>query len=165
MAKTKKKKAEKDTTPKEVVDFEKGITQLYKKNWASAAKTFEGIVEHHPGSALAERARRFIEVCEERTGDSPPATDTYLSAVFAKNAGDLETSKELCSRGGLKGRDERFAYLAAALESLSNNNTEALRLLEKAIEMNPANRVHAFHDPDFADLRADVEAAELFNPN
>ena len=31
MAKTKKKQAEKDTTPKEVVDFEKGVTQLYKK--------------------------------------------------------------------------------------------------------------------------------------
>ena len=162
MGKTKSTKRADDGTPKEVADFERGITQLYKKNWSGASKTFTGIVEHHGGSALAERARRFIEVCEERTGDSPPATDTYLSAVFAKNEGDLETSKELCSRGGLKGRDERFAYLAAALESLSDNNTEALRLLEKAIEMNPANRVHAFHDPDFADLRDDVEAAALF---
>ena len=80
----------------------------------------------------------------------------------AKNEGDFDTALELCARGGLKGRDERFAYLAAAIEGLRENHEEALELLEKAIEMNGVNRVHAFHDPDFQSLRDDPTSDEIF---
>ena len=63
--------------------------------------------------------------------------DPYLTAVVAKNRGDLEAAMESCNRGGLKGKDARFAYLAAAIEGLRGNQDEAAKLLLKAIEMDP----------------------------
>ncbi len=112
---------------------------------------------------MAERSRRYIEVCQRKSNPAKDDDDTYLNAVFAKNAGDLEASMELCSRGGLKERDERFTYLAAAIAALSENHEEAARLLAMAIEMNGANRVHAYHDPDFEGLRSDPELAEILS--
>jgi hypothetical protein len=60
---------------------------------------------------------------------------------------------ELCKRGGRQGKDERFAYLAASIHALRGEHDDALKLLELATEMNPKNRIHAYHDPDFAALR------------
>jgi hypothetical protein len=85
--------------------------------------------------------------------------------VVAKNAGDLDTAIETCNRGGLKGKDSRFTYLAAAVESLRGNREEAAKLLLKAIEMDPSNRVHAFWDPDFADVRKSPDLASIFTPS
>ena len=143
--------------------FAKGVDLIYKKKWSAAEKIFAGISEELPGSTLAERSRRFLSVCKERSNESPDGGDKYLNAVHAKNRGDLDTAMEYCDRGGLKGRDDRFAYLAAAVHGLRENHEEAAKLLEQAIEMNPANRVHAFHDPDFLSLRADPEFAEVFS--
>ncbi len=39
---------------------------------------------------------------------------------------------------------------------------KAAKALGGAIEMNPKNRVHAFHDPDFGELRRSQEYASLF---
>ena len=40
--------------------------------------------------------------------------------------------------------------------------TTARRLLERAIEMDAKNRVHAFWDPDFAEVREDPELGAIF---
>ena len=63
-------------------------------------------------------------------------------------------------RGGRQTRDERFAYLAASIHALREDHEAALRLLDHSIELNPKNRVHAFHDPDFATLRERGEIAD-----
>ena len=163
MTKTKTKKTNsKDDPEKAMKEFERGISLLYERKWKSAQKVFASLAESQPSSPLAERSRRYIDVCVAKTLSSDDGADTYLKAVHAKNAGDLDTALELCSRGGLKGRDERFAYLAAAIEGLRENHEEALELLEKAIEMNGVNRVHAFHDPDFQSLRDDPTSDEIF---
>ncbi len=149
--------------PDAIQVFERALTLLYAKKWSSAETAFASIVEDDGSSIMAERSRRYIEVCQRKTNPAKDDGDTYLNAVFAKNAGDLEASMELCNRGGLKGRDERFTYLAAAIEDLSENHEEAARLLKKAIEMNRANRVHAYHDPDFEGLRNDPKLAEILS--
>ena len=164
MSKTKSAKSKKAAAvPAENQAFERALTLLYQKKWSTAEKAFASIVEAHGGSGMAERSRRYIEVCQRRSNPAEDDGDTYLHAVSAKNAGDLEASMELCNRGGLKGRDERFTYLAAAIEDLSENHEEAAKLLAKAIEMNPANRVHAYHDPDFEGLRSDPVLAEILS--
>jgi hypothetical protein len=73
--------------------------------------------------------------------------------VVAKNRGDYAAVLEVCARGGRRGKDERFAYLAASALALSGDLDEAVKVLQQAIELNPENRVHAFHDPDFRVLR------------
>lgn len=144
-----------------VAKFEKALDRLYKGKWAQADKAFEEIAEADRGSSLAERCGVLQEVCRrnlEETSDE----DLYLSAVMAKNRGDLDAAMDYCNRGGLKGRDERFAYLAATIEALRDNREEARKQLDKAIEMDPASRVHAFWDPDFEPLRDDPDFADLF---
>lgn len=142
--------------------FDKAVEALHKKNWASAQQDFEKVVAAQPGTGLAERSRRYISVCADRRAKPSNDADTYLLAVVAKNRGDFEAAMEACTKGGMKGRDERFAFLAAALESLQERGEEASKQLAKAIELNPANRVHAYHDPDFAFLREDPELATIF---
>jgi tetratricopeptide (TPR) repeat protein len=149
-----------------VARFEKALQLLHREQWDEAGKAFAQVVEGDPGSTIAERSRAFREVCRRKLDRTPPADDDhYLSAVVAKNQGDLDAAAESCNRGGVKGKDPRFAYLAAAIESLRGNREEASRLLLKAIELDPSNRVHAFWDPDFADVRKSPELASLFTPS
>jgi len=164
MAKTKKKtttKQSKDPQREAMKAFERGLDLLYKKKWAAADKVFAVVVEQQPGTTVAERAKRFRDVCANRSADSKVG-DSYLNAVFLKNAGDFEASMEYCNRGGLKGRDERYAYLAASLQVLQENHEEGAKLLLRAIELNPANRVHAAHDSDFLSLSSNPDFAEIF---
>ena len=164
MSRTKSAESKKAAAvPAAIKVFERALTLLHAKRWSGAEAAFASIVDDHGSSIMAERSRRYIEVCQRKSNPAKDDGDTYLNAVFAKNAGDLEASMELCNRGGLKGRDERFTYLAAAIEDLSENHEEAARLLSKAIEMNRANRVHAYHDPDFEGLRSDPELAEILS--
>ena len=166
MAKKKKKKMKVEPSGADaglVSDFEEGLGHLHSGRWATAEKAFRRVAESNGGSSLAERCRRFIEVCERRRSKQPTvAEDAYLSAVIAKNGGDLDEAMEYCNRGGLKGRDQRFAYLAATVEAARGNAAEAVKLLERAIEMDGKNRVHAFWDPDFAEVREDPELNGIF---
>ena len=142
--------------------FEKALQLLHKGQWDEAAKGFTQVVEGSPGSSLAERSRVFREVCRKKLNNEPVAeTDPYLAAVMAKNSGDLDAAMEQCNRGGLKGKEARFAYLAASIEGLRGNQEEAAKLLLKAIELDPSSKVHAFWDPDFADLRKSPDLQPL----
>jgi tetratricopeptide (TPR) repeat protein len=148
-----------------VARFEKALALLQKGQWEEASKAFTQVMEGDPGSSIAERSRVFREVCRKQLDSSPMVeNDLYLQAVVAKNSGNLDGAYEICNRGGLKGKDARFAYLAAAIESLRGNREESSKLLLKAIELDPSSRVHAFWDPDFADLRKSPELQSLFTP-
>lgn len=41
----------------------------------------------------------------------------------------------------------------ASIHAVENRLDEAVQALTKAIELNPKNRIHAFHDADFAEIR------------
>jgi len=73
--------------------------------------------------------------------------------VFEKNRGNYDRALTLAKKGGRSSKDERFAYLEASIHSLEERLDEAAEALQRAIELNGKNRVHAFHDPDFAPLR------------
>jgi tetratricopeptide (TPR) repeat protein len=110
------------------------------------------------------QARRLARVCREKLGGTPKVEDEdpFLTAVYERNRGNLEEALAICSRGGRQSKDERFAYLAASIHSLIGDQEKAAKFLEQAIELNPKNRIHAFHDTDFDNLRADPEYQQLF---
>ena len=82
--------------------------------------------------------------------------------MFEKNRGKLDEALALCKAGGRWSKDERFAYLAASIYTLMEDYEKAASFLELAIDLNPKNRVHAFHDADFEDLRSHPEYRQLF---
>ena len=142
-------------------DFQKACELLAKNKWAQAAKLFEKIAAGAEGLQLADRARQYLAICRSRTEEEDGDSDPYLRAVFEKNQGNLEEALELCRKHGSVKKEERYAYLAASIQALSGAEDEALKLLETAIKLEPKNRVHAYHDPDFEALQASEEFAQL----
>ncbi len=79
-AKSKKASA----VPAEIQAFERALTLVHQKKWDTAEKVFTSIVDDHGSSVLAERSRRYIEVCQRKSNPAKDDGDTYLNAVFAQ---------------------------------------------------------------------------------
>lgn len=143
--------------------FARGLEEFHSDKITAAAKTFDEVIGQSDRSDLVAKAKIFRSRCDQLTaGDEEEAPDPYLEAVVAKNRGELETALEICSRGGRRGKDERFAYLAASSLALSGELDQAMEVLKQAIEMNPENRIHAYHDPDFEAMRGHEEFDALY---
>lgn len=145
--------------------YEEALGHLYKGRWEKAAKLFGRVADESDQPELAARARQLLVAAHRRAAEAEgggDAGDPFLSAVYHRNRGDLAAAIKICRLGGRVQKDERFAYLAAALYALEGRDDEAAEALAHAVELNPKNRVHAFHDPDFAALRAKPEHAALF---
>jgi tetratricopeptide (TPR) repeat protein len=149
----------------EVKAFEQALKDLHAGRVEKAAAQFEKVAAATDLPDVGDRARQYLAACRRRlaaaTGGGE-AVDPYLAAVVARNAGDLARAMELCKAGGRAQKDERFALLAAGVYALQGKDEEAAKALGQAVELNPKNRVHAFHDPDLAALRGKREHAHLF---
>jgi tetratricopeptide (TPR) repeat protein len=159
-------KAATQTVDPVLAKFNKALEVLHSKSWAKAAELFEGVVQESDVPELRERARQYLSACrlqeQKAKGDAPAADeDPYLRAVYEKNRGNYAAALELIKKNGGE-KDERFAYLAASIHAAEGRKDEAAKTLMRAVEMNAKNRVHAFHDPDFAELRRDPEHRQLF---
>ncbi|MEM8960408.1 MAG: hypothetical protein AAGD38_02935 [Acidobacteriota bacterium] len=134
--------------------FEGALPFMHKGEWAKAAELLRKVVETSDGRRLKDRARQMLAACERRIpaedGSAGILDDPYLHAVYEKNRGNLDTALEVL---GDNVDGERAAYLRASILALDGQGDEALELLETAIELEPKNRVHAYHDPDFESLR------------
>lgn len=146
-----------------LTEYEAGLEAYHAGKWSVAAKKFSQVVEESDQADIASRARVYLAACEERSaGGDEEVEDPYLEAVAAKNRGEYDVVIDLCGRGGRRGKDERFAYLAASALALSGDTEEAVKVLLQAIEMEPDNRIHAYHDPDFASLEGHPEFDALY---
>jgi tetratricopeptide (TPR) repeat protein len=146
-----------------------GLAALQAKDWAKAAERFEEAVRESDRPEVRDRARQYLtasrQKAEEAEGGKPAKgaePDPYLQAVYEKNRGNLKEALEISHKGGRDQKDERFAYLTASVHAIEGRWDEATQALTKAIELNPKNRVHAFHDPDLAELRKNRDLRPLF---
>ncbi len=150
----------------DVKRFERAVKATYQKKWREAAKMLEQVRRDTDLPSLAEQARRFLSVCEERLAKtSKSAVDPFLEAVFLRNRGELDQALQICSRSGRAMKDERFAYLAAAIHAAQGNHAKAGEFLGKAIEANERNRIVALRDEDFDSMRNDPDYSSLFVAN
>lgn len=144
--------------------FEKGLKALHQNKWKEASQFFERILEETEESDLAQRSRRYLGVCRQNLAKTRARDeDPFLLAVYESNRGNYDAALALCSRGGRQSKDERFAYLAASVYSLQGDLEKAAKFLALAIELNPKNRIHAYHDSDFDALRDSSEHRHLFD--
>ena len=147
--------------------FTQALEALHKKSWAKAAKLFENVIESTDLPEVRARAQQYLAACrqhlEEKDAPAPPVDDDpFLHALFEKNRGNLAAALEACKQGGRDQKDERFAYLAASIHASEGRTDEAAKVLARAIELNSKNRIHAFHDSDFAELRGHPNHRQLF---
>jgi len=143
-----------------------GLAALQAKDWAKAVERFEEAVRESDRPEVRDRARQYLMASRQKAHGEKPAkgaeADPYLLAVYEKNRGNLKEALEISHKGGRDQKDERFAYLTASLHAIEGQWDEATQALTKAIELNPKNRIHAFHDPDFAELRKNRDLRPLF---
>jgi tetratricopeptide (TPR) repeat protein len=143
-----------------------GLQALQQKDWSKAAERFESALAQSDRADLSARARQFLASARQQMAGNPGSKeedgDPFLRAVFEKNRGDLGAALEICRKDGRDQKEERFAYLAASIHAVEGRLDEAVQALTRAIEMNPKNRVHAYHDPDFAEIRRDRDHRQLF---
>jgi len=149
--------------------YGQALEALHRKSWSKAAELFATVVENSDMPEVRERARRYLAACRLREAKSGPPngeeaeeTDPFLRAVYEKNRGDLSAALALCRQGGKDQQDERFAYLAASIHAVEERTEEAAQGLSRAVELSSRNRIHAFHDPDFAGLRGNPSFRHLF---
>ena len=150
--------------------FTKALDAFHKKDWAKAANLLESVLAESDRPDLSARARQYLAASRQKLEEAAAAKgkakgedgDPFLRAVIEKNRGDAAAALELCRQGGRDQKDERFAYLAASIHAAEGRTEEAVQALSRAIELNAKNRVHAFHDPDFAELRKDRDHRQLF---
>lgn len=152
-----------------------GLAALQKKQYAKAVELLEKVLEESDRPDLRDRARQLLAASREKAAEeqggkpkgkskgAPAAeeeTDPFLQAVFEKNRGDHAAALEIARQHEPK--DERFSYLVAAIHAAEGRLDEAARALSKAVELNPKNRIHAYHDPDFAELRKNKDYRHVF---
>ena len=152
--------------------FVKALDAFHKRDWAKAAELLERVLAESDRPDLSARARQYLTAVRQKLEEVGAAKgkgkakaedgDPFLRAVFEKNRGDAAAALEICRQDGREQKDERFAYLAASIHAAEGRIEEAVQALSRAIELNPKNRVHAFHDPDFAELRKDRDLRQLF---
>lgn len=147
-----------------VDEFERGLKAFDRGKYGEAKKHFTRVVNETSEIDLAARAKRYLLICDSKVSKKKKAQpeDPFLEAVYERNRGNLEEALAICSRGGRQSKDERFAYLAASIYAVMEDKENAVRYLELAIELNPKNRIHAFHETDFEVLRSDPELRQLF---
>ncbi|MEM7480663.1 MAG: hypothetical protein AAF481_05780 [Acidobacteriota bacterium] len=144
--------------------YEEAMDRLYASDWKKATALLEKAVETTDLPELAERARQLLVSAERRIDQAKndKDVDPFLAAVLHHNLGDFKAAQALCEKGDRLKKDERFLYLAAAIQAAQGADDQAAELLGKAIDENPKNRVYAFHDSDFDALRTSGEHDQLF---
>lgn len=125
--------------------YEKALKALYGGKRAEAEKLLHQVIEECDQPELTERARQILAASRAPEDDAPESDDPFLLAVYQKNRGRYAEALELARKGGRSGKDERFAYLEASIHALEDRLDDAAGALDKAIELNEKNRVHAFH--------------------
>jgi tetratricopeptide (TPR) repeat protein len=149
-----------------LLTFGEALKALHQKDWSRAVELFGRTIEESDRPELTARARQFRTAAEKQLPQAPPAAgaeaDPFVQALVEKNRGNFKAALDLAKKGGRDKKDERFLYLVAAIHALENRTDEAVQALSQAIELNPKNRIHAFHDADFADLRKNRDHRHLF---
>jgi hypothetical protein len=148
--------------------YAEGLQALDRKDWARGIELLRKVIEVSDLADLTARARQYLAAAEKRvaaesasTGDTDDA-DPYLHALVEKNRGNYKAALDLSKKGGRDKKDERFAYLVASIHAAESRNEEAAQALSQAVELNSKNRIHAFHDADFAELKKNRDYRHLF---
>jgi tetratricopeptide (TPR) repeat protein len=142
--------------------YERGVRAVHAKKWTEAKKLLERVVEEGDMVDLVHRARQYLELVERESKAAGDPRDPYVKAVLDHNAGNLDAAEAACTREGRMEKDDRFAYLAAAIAAVREDYAAALERLRVAVELNPRNLIQARQDVDFEELREQPEFDEQF---
>ena len=120
---------------------------------------------------IRERAQVYQQACHRQLQQQrtelrfESASEQYDYAIACINNGDYEEAREQLE--AILERDDSADYVhygLAMLHSMTGQAEGSLHHLERAIELNPHNRVQARSDVDFRQMADDPRFTELLYP-
>ena len=155
---------------KAIKELERGVTHLHKQRYSEALSNFKSIVDGYPDEMeLLDRIKVYVKICETHLERKPAVpkdpNDLFYLGVIKANEAEYEEAvgfldKALQSSPG----DEKIHYVLASTLALKGERDRAVEHLQKAIELNGVNKIHARNDPDFEPLRDDDTVQNMLYP-
>jgi tetratricopeptide (TPR) repeat protein len=145
----------------------RGIKLIYQKEFRKARVELKSLIESYPAEPeILARARTYLRICDrEEAAHKKPviANDQlYTLGVMEHNRGDYEKAVTYFRQSLEKSpNSDHIYYSLAASFAVKGEIAEALRNLQKAVELNEENRVFAKNDSDFAPLHGEKEFSDL----
>lgn len=147
-----------DRDPAALKMYEAALRAFHAQEFARARDAFQKLIEQFPKEAeVVERSRIHLNICFQRLAQNPmpskTSEDHYNLAVAHLNRQEYEAAEAEFQKALSKNpKGDHIVYGLAALESLRGQTDLALKHLQRAIQLNPANRVTASQDPDLESL-------------
>jgi tetratricopeptide (TPR) repeat protein len=148
--------------------YQAAIQLVQQAKYDKALAALEKLLSTAPPE-LRERCRMYISTCQRQLERHNLAFATpeerYDYAVSQLNVGLYEEAREQFN-GVVSGHPYAdYAYYGlAVLECITNHPQECLANLNRAIELNPRNRLQARTDNDFQSMLDDPRFTELLYP-
>jgi len=150
-------------------DYEGAVRLLQEKKYDRAKSAFEKLLGNSTPQHIADRARLYMQTCNAKLADAPAApkgtAEQYDAAVALMNEGSFDQARTAIEKLIKSSPEADYAhYGMAVLSCIAERPEEALRHLQKAIELNPQNRIQARNDSDFQNMADDPRFTELLYP-
>ena len=151
-----------------VQNYEAGLRAMQERKFERAKSLFEKVVVGL-SKELADRARVHLNICNQnlnRTSSSFKSPEEHYDyAVSLTNMGDYENARaNLDKLSKQYPKADYVLYGMAVLDALQGRAMDAMKHLDDAIRLNPANRIQARNDSDFQTLFDDPRFTELLYP-
>ncbi len=148
--------------------YEKALTLLGNGRYTEAHTAFTALLDDAPHD-LADRIRMYIAACvsqiHQGTTEFRTHEERYDYAISLLNHGQYEDAAEHFKLILLENDSADYAFYGLALlASLTNSSHECLNHLERAIRLNPMNRIQARGDSDFSNMIDDPRFTDLLYP-
>jgi len=141
---------------------------FHKREFTQAAPLFAQAAKG-PTAALAHTARMHERMCERRAPQAAQAPkspeELYTLGVALINQGNYADAENYLRAAVQSGnaKADHFHYALGLAAGLRGNLEESARHLERAIEINPANRVTARNDADWHALARQSPIREILH--
>jgi tetratricopeptide (TPR) repeat protein len=148
--------AKKINPPSQLSHFEAAMRLFHSRKWREAREQFTVAAEGSERD-VAQRARLHIAMCDRRLEQLAPnlttAEDHYNYGVALINTRDLAGAlANLETALRMSPGVDHIHFALALAQALSGDTSGAFLNLQRAIELEPRNRLIARQDPDFAPL-------------
>jgi tetratricopeptide (TPR) repeat protein len=147
--------------------YERGVAVLQQRRFGEAATLFQAIIEAYPEEKeLHERALVYLTVCRRQAVplDATPKTfdERLYAATLAINAGAYDDGlAKLEALAGERPDNDHVQFMLAVAHALRGDPAKAWPPLERAIDLNPENRLLARQDADLESLRREPEFRQI----
>lgn len=143
--------------------FETAHKNFWKGQHAEAMSAFEKLRSNDIlQDRIADRINSYIEACKLRLKideiEPKSAEELYLAGIINLNNGNVEESITYLKQALAKDKDnESYTFSLACAYAFTENVSEVISLLTKAIEINEDNKVFARNNHEIAEMALENE--------